>query len=389
MKLNIHFSLVTAALGALVLLTAMSGCSDSNPNTAVSFSSKAASADEPQTFTVPGDQLAHIQIVTAQPGPWKRVLRLPGTVAFNGFVTTPVITQVSGPVGRILVYPGQMVKKGQPMLYVNSPDYSQLRASYLKARDSYSLAKMEYQRTQDLYQHHAASQRDLQQAESTQAQAQADLQAAEQALRILGIPKPESLVEPSASPEAPLLAPISGEVVERLCPTGQLVQAGTTQCFTISDMHTVWVLVNVYENDLSYVHVGDSVSITSDPYPNVFYGRISYLGAALDAASHTLQARIDTANPNGLLRKGMYVTALVNAGQVKNAIALPDSAVLHDAENQPFVYVESGEDQFVRRQVQTGESHDGQTRILTGLTPGQKVVGAGSLMLQFANSSQK
>jgi cobalt-zinc-cadmium efflux system membrane fusion protein len=389
MKLDFHFSQVAAALGALVLLAAMSGCSDSSPNTAVSFSGKTASADEPQTFTVPSDQLAHIQIVTVQPAPWKRDLRLPGTVAFNGFVTTPVITQVSGPVGRILVYPGQMVKKGQPMLYVNSPDYSQLRASYLKARDSYALAQKEYQRTQDLYEHHAASQRDLQQAESAQVQAQADLQASEQSLRILGIPKPESLMEQSASLEAPLLAPISGEVVERLCPAGQLVQAGTTQCFTISDMNTVWVLVNVYENDLAYVRVGDPVSITSDSYPDVFHGKISYLGAALDAASHTLQARIDTANPKGRLRRDMYVTALVNAGQVKNAIALPDSAVLRDSENQPFVYVESGADQFVRRQVQTGESHDGQTRILAGLSPGEKVVGAGSLMLQFANSLQK
>jgi membrane fusion protein, heavy metal efflux system len=389
MKLHTHRLLIAATLGALALAIAASGCSDSSPNGAVSFSSKAASADEPQVFTIPSDQLAHIQITTVEPGPWKRVLRLPGTVAFNGFVTTPVITQVSGPVGRILVYPGQMVKKGQPMLYVNSPDYSQLRANYLKARTAYSLAEKEYQRTQDLYQHHAASQRDLQQAESAEVQAQADLQAAEQSLRILGIPQPESLLTQSASPEAPLLAPISGEVVERLCPSGQLVQAGTTQCFTISDMRTVWVLVNVYENDLSYVHVGDPVTITTDAYPNVFHGKISYLGAALDAASHTLQARIDTANPNRRLRKDMYVSALVNAGQVKNAIAVSDSAVLRDAENQPFVYVESGENQFVRRPVKTGESHDGQTQIVAGLSPGEKVVGAGSLMLQFANSLQK
>jgi membrane fusion protein, heavy metal efflux system len=388
MKLNPHLSLVAGALGTVLLVVA-SGCSDSNPNGAVSYSSKTASADAPQVFTVPSDQLSHIQIATVQPAAWKRVLRLPGTVAFNGFVTTPVITQVSGPVGRILVYPGQFVKKGQPMMYVNSPDYSQLRASYLKARDASSLAQKEYERTEDLYQHHAASERDLQQAESAKVQAQADLQAAEQSLRIVGIPKPESLVAENASPEAPLLAPISGQVVERLCPAGQLVQAGTTQCFTISDLHTMWVLVNVYQNDLSYVHVGDPVSITSDAYPNTFHGKISYLGAALDPTSHTLQARIDTANPNLLLRKDMYVTAIVNAGQVKNAIAVPDSAVLHDAENQPYVYVQAGENQFLRRQVQTGESHDGQTRILSGIAPGDKVVGAGSLMLQFANSLQK
>jgi membrane fusion protein, heavy metal efflux system len=380
---------LTAAL-ALTFVLALAGCGDSGTKGSVSYSTNADKTDQPQPFTVPQEQLAHLQLVTIAPTTWQRVLRLPGTVAFNGFVTTPVITQVSGPVGRILVSPGQMVRKGQPLLYVNSPDYSQLRAAYLKARDAHSLAHKNYLRAQDLYAHHAIAERDLQEAESAEIQAQADLQASEQSLRILGVPKPETLVEQPVSPEAPILAPISGEVVERLCAAGQLVQAGQTQCFTISDMASVWVMVNVYENDMAYVHVGDPVTISSDAYSKVFRGKISYLGAALDPASHTLQARIDTANPDGLLKKDMYVTAIVNAGEEKNAIVVPDAAVLRDSENLPFVYVEMGNNpQFLQRQVKIGESHDGQTQILSGLKPGEKVVGAGSLMLQFANSLQK
>ena len=112
------------------------------------------------------------------------------------------------------------------MLYVSSPDYSQLRANYLKARDAHSLAHKNYLRAQDLYAHHAIAERDLQAAESAEIQAQADQQASEQSLKILGIPRPDTLIENPTSPEVPVLAPIAGEAVERLCSPGQVIQAG-------------------------------------------------------------------------------------------------------------------------------------------------------------------
>jgi cobalt-zinc-cadmium efflux system membrane fusion protein len=228
----------------------------------------------------------------------------------------------------------------------------------------------------------------LQAAESAEIQAQADLQAAEQSLKILGIPRPDTLVEKPVSPEVPLLAPIHGETVERLCAPGQVIQAGQTQCFTISNMSTVWVLANVYEAQLAYVHVGDPVTIKSEAYPDVFRGKISFMGAALDPTSRTLQARIDTANPAGKLKKDMYVTATVVASKITNALVVPDSAVLRDAENEPFVYVETGQSQFARRPVTVAESIEGKTQILSGLHPGDRVAGDGSLFLQFANSLQ-
>lgn len=274
------------------------------------------------------------------------------------------------------------------MLYVSSPDYSQLRANYLKARDAHNLAQKNFVRSQDLYAHHAIAERDLQAAESAEVQAKADLQAAEQALKVLGIPRPDALVESPASPEVPLIAPIAGETVERLCAPGQVIQAGQTQCFTISNMRTVWVMANVYENQLAYVHVGDPVKISTDAYPDVFKGRISFMGAALDATSRTLQARIDTANSGGKLKKDMYVTATVVAGQIKDALVVPDAAVLRDAQNEPFVYIQSGANQFARRSVKLGESNNGQTQILSGLEVGDHVAGDGSLFLQFANSLQ-
>lgn len=368
---------------ASLSLLALSACSGgSNYKTAQADTSKAG------LFSIPKEQMGHVQVVTVEPTVFPRVLRLTGNVAFNGFLTTPVITQVSGPVSRLVVSPGQHVSKGQPMLYVSSPDYSQLRANYLKARDAHALAHKNYVRAQDLYAHHAIAERDLQAAESAEIQAQADQQAAEQSLKILGIPEPETLVERPLTPEVPLVAPITGEAVERLCAPGQVIQAGSTQCFTISNMKTVWVLANVYENQLAYVHVGDPVTIKTDAYPDVFHGRISFMGAALDPTSRTLQARIDTANPDGKLKKDMYITAIVVAGKINNALLVPDAAVLRDAENEPFVYVEVADAQFARRPVQLAGSYSGKTQIVSGVKAGDRVVGDGSLFLQFANSLQ-
>jgi RND family efflux transporter MFP subunit len=145
----------------------------------------------------------------------------------------------------------------------------------------------------------------------------------------------------------------------------------------------------VYQKDLPYVRVGDPVTIQTDTYPQVFHGKISYVAASLDPSTRTLQARIETPNPGEKLKKDMYVSANVNAGKVPDAIALPDAAVLRDAENQPFVYAATATNQFGRRSVTVGDSVDGQTQITSGLKAGDQVIGNGSLFLQFANSLQR
>ena len=382
--MNHHRSLPisTAALG--LVLCALAGCSSSRTPSPVQANDKA------DLFTVPQDQMSHLQVVTVEPSEIKRILRLTGTVAFNAFETTPVISQISGPVSRIVVTPGQQVRRGEPLLYVASPDYSQLLANYLKARDAFQLADKNYQRSKDLFDHHAIAERDLEAAESTRSQASADLGAAEQSLRILGITRPEAAVGKPAASEIPVLAPISGEVVERLVAPGQVIQAGATQAFTISNMSSVWVLANVYQKDLPAVRLGDAVSITTDSYPGTeFHGKISYIAPALDPNTRTLQARIDVKNPEGKLKKDMYVVATVQAGNIRNALTVPAAAVLRDAENQPFVYVIGQDNKFARRAVTLGESSGNNTQLLSGINAGEHVVGDGSLFLQFANSTQR
>jgi cobalt-zinc-cadmium efflux system membrane fusion protein len=377
--------IAVAALSAIILL--LVGCESSGPNP--SANSRAGDPNNPELFDIPQNQMSHVQVLTVEPTTLTRSLRLTGAVAYNGFHTTPVITQVSGPVSRVVVVPGERVTQSQPMLYVASPDYSQLRTNYLKAKETYGLAQKAYARAQDLYQHHAIAEQAEEQAESAEVQAGGDLVAAQAALKVMGITDPDALVKAPPSFEVPVKAPIGGLVVEQDVAVGQLLQPGSTQCFMISNTNTVWVLVNVYQKDLPYVRVGDSVSIQTESYPDVFHGKIAYVAASLDPNTRTLQARIETPNPGDKLKKDMYVVAPVNAGAIKHAIALPDAAVLRDNENQPFVYVAAASNQFSRRSVTLGESLNGHTEITSGLKAGERVIGNGSLFLQFANSLQR
>lgn len=379
---------LAALAAASAIMLVLAGCGGSGPKVSAD-SNSAKSSDNAELFTIPQEQMAHVQVVTVQPATLPRTLRLTGSVAYNSFRTTPVITQVSGPVSRVVGVPGQKVGKGEPMLYVASPDYSQLRTNYLKAKDAYALAQKTYARARDLYEHKAIAEQNLEQAQSAEVQAGGDLASAQAALKVMGIIDPDALVQAPPSFEVPVRAPISGEVVEQDVSAGQLIQPGTTQCFMISDTGNVWVLVNIYQKDLPYVRVGNTVAIQTDTYPEVFHGRISYVAASLDPNTRTLQARIETNNPDEKLKKDMYVVATVNAGTIANAIALPDAAVLRDSENQPFVYTAAASNQFGRRAVTLGESLNGQTEITSGLRAGDRVIGNGSLFLQFANSLQR
>ncbi len=389
-KILIPVLMFSAAAVALII----TGCSSAGPaeseSKMTSYSASETKAETASLFTVPQEQMAHVQVVSVEKGDLPRRLRFAGNVTYNAFKTTPVFSPIGGPVHEILVAPGQTVQAGDPLLTVNSPDYSAARSAYLKARDAFFLADKVYTRSADLYAHGAIAEADLQQAESSRSQAQADLQASEDMLRALGIKDPEAMVKnpPKTTLQIPLPAPVSGEVVERLVGPGQLLQAGATQVFTISDMSTVWVLVNVYQSDVAYVRVGEPVEISTDTYPQMFHGKISYVAPALDPNTRTLQARIVTSNPNKILKKDMYVTAMLQAGVIRDALTVPDAAVLRDSENLPFVYVQSGANQFAKRLVKIGDSQNGRTQVTDGLKEGERVVGDGSLFLQFKNSLQ-
>jgi cobalt-zinc-cadmium efflux system membrane fusion protein len=355
----------------------------------------ATAAREPEQaglFTVNNEQLGRLRIVTPRRATWSVSVHTTGTVDWDADHTTQVITQVSGPITRILVDTGAMVRGGDSLLYVSSPDISAAIATYKKARNQQDLARRSLDRNKELLDRGAIAEKDLEAVQATYNDAVTDVQNSLQALKIFAISKQDlDQAEQQGAPinpELPVRSPISGMVVQKLISPGQLVQAGQTTCFLVSDVSTVWVQGHIFDHDLPSVRVGDLVDESNASIPQVLHGVVSYIGAMVDAPTRTTPVRIVTPNPRGLLKKDTFVEAVIHTRTKKNILAVPISAVLRTTENEPFVYVEVQPGKFAQRLLTTGEQQDDSIEVLSGLKDDEKIVAEGSLFLQFAESNR-
>ncbi|MGA2596519.1 MAG: efflux RND transporter periplasmic adaptor subunit [Bryobacteraceae bacterium] len=378
-----------AALAVCVMML-QAGC-DRSKN-AIQAAAAETASQQPGLFTVPGDQLARLQLTSVQRSNWNITVHTTGTVDWDADHTTQAITQVNGPISRILVDTGTMVRGGDPLLYVSSPDIVSAIATYKKARNQVDLAKRSVDRAKLLLENGAIPQKDLEAAQATYNDAATDVQNSLQALKIFAITKAElDQAEEQGvpvSPELAVRAPIAGMIVQKLISPGQLVQAGQTVCFMLSDVSTVWVQGHIFDRDLPWVHVGDRVDETNASIHEVFHGVISYVAAMNDTATRTTPVRIVTGNPRDLLKKDTFVDAVIHTATRRNVLAVPVSAVLRTTENEPFVYVELQPGKFAQRLIGIGAQQDGQTEVLSGLKEGERIVSDGSVFLQFANSNR-
>jgi cobalt-zinc-cadmium efflux system membrane fusion protein len=283
----------------------------------------------------------------------------------------PVISMANGRVVDIRARLDDNVKKGQLLFSVQSPDISGAFDTYVKAAADEQLANKAYLRAQDLYQHGAISQSMLEQAEDTEKDAKADLTAADEQLKIFGVDKEHP------SPIVKVYAPTSGIIVSQniteAAATGVSL-SGTATAFTIADLSSVWIICDVYENDLPKVTLGQEAQIKLTAYPDrVLTGRVSDIGPVLDPTIRTAKVRIEVANP-GILRLGMFVTATLLSRTTVTHASVPASAILH-LHDREWVFVPAGQGQFKRVEVTSGSMlPGGQQEILSGITPGQQVV---------------
>ncbi len=354
----------------------------------------AAEPDQPEAslFQVPENQLPHLKIVEARRTTWSETVRTTGTVDWDSDHTTQAITQVNGPISRILVDTGDRVQAGQPLLYVSSPDVASAISTYRKARNRVDFSKKTLDRSKDLLEHKVLAQKDFEIAESDYNDAQAELENDLQALKILGVTEPE--IEQaqrqgiSINPQLPVRSPVAGIVVQKLVTPGLVIQAGSTACFVISDISTVWVQGHIYDRDLQSIRVGDVVEETDTSFQKTFHGVVSYIGALIDPDTRTTPVRIVTKNPEGLLKKDMFVDAVIHTKSGRSVLAIPTSAILHNDENLPFVYVEASPGKFAQRLVNVGVQRNDETEIVSGAKEGERIVAEGSVFLQFAHTSQ-
>jgi cobalt-zinc-cadmium efflux system membrane fusion protein len=353
-------------------------------------------AEDPGTtagyFTVPPDQLAHLKIAQVAKTSWGVAIHTTGTVDWDQDHTTQAITQVNGPIARILVDVGTPVAKDQPLLYVSSPDVASAIAAYRKARNRERYNKRIVDRMKEMLDRGAVATKDFESSAADYNDASTDVQNSLQPLRIFGITAQEiDLAErqgTSINTELAVRSPISGVVVQKLISPGMLVQAGQTVCFQISDTSTVWVQGHIFDRDLPSVRIGDRVEESNPSLNRGFSGTVAYVGSFVDPNTRTTPVRIVTANPGRLLKKDMFVDAVIHTGTQDNILVVPVAAVLRDDKNEPIVYVQAAPGKFAQRSVSIGPQQNGLISITGGLREGEPIVSDGSLFLQFANAIQ-
>jgi cobalt-zinc-cadmium efflux system membrane fusion protein len=328
--------------------------------------------DHPERFT-----LAQATEYVAAPQ-----LRVTGTVNPDISRAVPVISLAVGRVVEIDARLGDTVKKGQLLLKVQSADISGAFSDYQKATADEQLARTQLERAKLLYDKGAISQNDLQIAQNAEDKAKVDVANTAEKLRVLGSPtldRPSGLIE--------IHAPISGVITDQQVTNGAGVAGlSSPNPLTISDLSHVWILCDVYENDLVSVRLGEKADIRLNAYPDqVLAGIISNIGPVLDPNIRTVKVRIEMRNP-GLMRPGMFVSATFHGRQKQARAAVPATAILH-LHDRDWVYLPVKGNQFRRTEVVGGDMLPGAMQeIVSGLAPGQQVV---ANALEFQNSAEQ
>jgi len=374
---NRAWSLAALACGTLIA----AGCSAGHPDAGSGHGAG----------VVTEDQRSRLHIEPVAPITYRPSIEVTGTVAFDGDRSTQMLCPISGPVSRILVEPGARVQAGQVLALVSSPDYAAAVANYRKAEAAAGNLQHIAEMNQKLFDNDALAKRELEQSQADAASAVADRESALEQLRGLGV---DSITLAAIRAHravsgalGEVRAPIEGTVVERLISPGQLLQAGTTPCFTIAGLGSVWVMANVFEADLPYVAYGDSVEVrVTDNTDRVYRGRVTYVGALVDPNTRATAVRVLTGNPGQGLRRDMYVRATIHSRRTRTGILLPVSAVLRDEQNLPFVFVARNDTTYIRRPVTIGSHLGDRIEVSAGLASGDRVIGDGGLFLQFAES---
>ena len=335
-------------------------------------------------------QRRSMQLHTVEPAQFRRTIEINGVVDFDNDQATSVLAPFSGPVARLLVSPGDSVTQGQPLALVDSPDFAAAVSAYSKAlataRTDRHIADLDH----DLLQHNGVSQREAEQAETDAVNAAADRDAALRALVSLNVP-PQIIRDIEAgratgNSGAAIRSPVTGTVVQKLITPGELLEAGTTPCFTVADLSRVWVMAQLFGADLAQVSVGDPAEVVTGIGSNDFPGKVDNIAALVDPDTRAVAVRVVVDNPRHFLRKQMYVRVRIEARQPSTGLLIPVSAVLRDDENLPFVYLALADGSFARRHVTLGFRTGDQYEIPAGLRAGDQVVVSGGLFMQFMQS---
>ena len=372
-----------AALAAgACLAIALSGCHGKDEGDGAPPPAKVVEVSDMSLITIDKNDVGKFPLTTAGQIEAPSELKATGTVFPDISREVPVISLANGRVVDIKTRLDDNVRKGQLLFSVQSSDVTNAVDAYLKAVNDEQLAKKADVRAQDLFKHGAISQAMVEQADAAEKDAQADLTAAEEQLKVLGVDKNHP--SPIVNVYAPITGVVIGQNVTNAAAAG-VTLSGSATAFTIADLSTVWILCDVYENDIPKIQLGQEAKIKLSAYPDrPLTGRVSDIGPVLDPSMRTAKVRIQVPNP-GILRLGMFVTATFSSKKKMTYTVVPADAVLH-LHDRDWVYLPAGGNQFRRTEVRAGSMLDGNRQeILSGLEPGQTVV-VNALLLETAGN---
>jgi cobalt-zinc-cadmium efflux system membrane fusion protein len=335
-------------------------------------------------------QKKNIRIFAVEQSSFHKSVETNGIVDFDNDQATSVISPISGPVSRLLATPGEHVGRGQPLATVASPDYATAIGAYRTAIVAATAARRVANMDKDLLAHQGVSEREAAQAETDAVTAEANRAAALQTLASLNVdPAIIRSIErgqPAANESGIIRAPIEGTVVERLITPGELLQAGTTQAFTIADLSRVWVMAQVFGSDIDNVTLGDNAQITMGGENKPVSGKVTNISTEVDTNTRSVTVRVAVDNPANLLKRQQYVRVSIQSRDASTGLLVPVSGILHDDENLPFVYVVQRNGTYARAHVTLGYRTGDRYVISDGLRAGQQIVADGGLFLQFMQS---
>jgi cobalt-zinc-cadmium efflux system membrane fusion protein len=363
-----HEMVIAAAL-SLAILT---GCGGEKHDQAAQAPPPAQVETEQGVNLVTVDHPERFPVVTATEYEATSTLNVTGVVNPDVSQTIPVISLASGRVVAIHAQIGDYVKKGQLLMEVQSTDISGAFDQYLKAVNDERLARTQDERAKILYDKGAIAKSQLEIADDSEQDAQADLTAAEQQLRVLGVDKDH----PAATVK--VYSPATGVIIaQNVTPAAAagVTFSGSSTAFTIADLSHVWIICDVYENDLATVHLGQTADIRLNAYPDrLIKGTINEIDAVLDPSIRTAKVRVQVPNPDRLMRVGMFATATFHGRRPEGHASVPASAILH-LHDRDWVYVPAGEGKFKRVGVVGGAMlAGGMQEVTSGLAAGQQVV---------------
>jgi cobalt-zinc-cadmium efflux system membrane fusion protein len=322
-----------------------------------------------------------------------------GVIAYNDDTTTPVFSPYSGQVTHVITQLGIVVKKGDPLMTVAASEFVQARSDVLTARAQVTLVSANEKRLHELYDLKAVAQKDWQQSQSDLASAESNLRAAQNRLRILGKSDQEiSTIETEGNgakmnPDALVLAPVSGTIIQRQVGLGQYIQSASAGAnnpvFTIGNLSSVYLIANVREADAPLMRIGRPVEVHVLALPErVFKAKITWVAPAIDPNTHRLPVRAEIANADGMLKPTMFANFnIVTRDEVKS-IGIPQSAVVYEG-SDAHVFVANADGSVAIRQIRVGNTSGNMLEVTSGLVAGDKIVTSGAIFIDRATEGSE